>query len=83
MEPQEERTNERKGAPSLGQRTALRMIRDGDDVILVYESEPSKANPAPAALVFESRRECLRLSDYPNEWRRFTPEQLLALRPGH
>jgi hypothetical protein len=79
-----ERAQERKGAPSLGQRTAMRIVKDeGDEVVLVYESEPSKANPAPTALVFESRKESLRLLQYPAEWRRLTPEQLLALRPNH
>ena len=83
MEPLE-RTNERKGAPSLGQRTAMRMIRDErDEVVLVYETEPSKTNPEPSTLVFESRKESLRLAQYPTEWRRLTPEQLLALRPSH
>jgi len=72
------------GTPSLGnQRAAMRMVRDGNDVVLVYELEPSKTNPAPPALVFESRRETSRLSEYPKSWRRLTPEQLLALRPHH
>jgi hypothetical protein len=83
VEPLEE-AKERKGAPSLGQRTAMRMVKDeGDEIVLVYESEPSKTNPAPTALVFESRKESLRLSQYPTDWRRLTPEQLLALRPHH
>jgi len=72
------------GTPSLGnQRCAMRMVRDGNDVVLVYELEPSKANPTPPALVFESRRETSRLVEYPKSWRRLTPEQLLALRPSH
>ena len=83
MEPVE-RSKERSGAPSLGQRTAMRMIKDErDEVVLVYETEPSKTNPAPSALVFESRKECSRLERYPSEWRRLTPTELLALRTGH
>ena len=83
MEPQEGK--ERISAPSLGaQRAAMRMVKDErDGVVLVYELEPSKTNPEPPTLVFESRSECSRLSQYPAEWRRLTPEQLLALRPGH
>jgi hypothetical protein len=83
VEPQEGK--ERSSAHSLGgQRAAMRMVKDETDgVVLVYELEPSKTNPEPPALVFESRRECSRLLQYPAEWRRLTPEQLLALRPGH
>jgi hypothetical protein len=61
----------------------MRIVREGDDVVLVYELEPSKANPAPTALVFESRRKTSSLLKYPAEWRRLTPEQLLALRNEH
>jgi hypothetical protein len=76
---------ERSSAPSLGgQRAAMRMVKDErDGVVLVYELEPSKTNPQPPALVFESRRESLRLSQFPTDWRRLTPEQLLALRNDH
>ena len=89
MEPQEgkERSSAQSlgGAPSLGgQRAAMRMVKDErDDVVLVYELEPSKTNTEPPALVFESRKERSRLSEYPSDWRRLTPEQLLALRPPH
>ena len=83
MEPLE-RSKERSGAPSLGQRTAMRMIKDErDEVVLVYETEPSKTNQSPPTLVFESRRECSRLERFPSEWRRLTPTELLALRTGH
>ena len=72
------------GAASLGnQRAAMRIVKDGNEVVLVYELEPSKTNPTPSALVFESRKETSRLDHYPNSWRRLTPEQLLALRPHH
>ena len=57
----------------------MRVVRDGDEgMILVYESEPA-ANGGPRTLVFESGNGRIRLPDFPQAWRTMDDRELLAL----
>jgi hypothetical protein len=62
-------------------RCAMRLIRDEfDNIVLVYEVEPSTSAPEPRKLVFESRDFCEELLQFPIGWRNLGREALLALR---
>jgi hypothetical protein len=61
----------------------MRLLRDQQGMVLVYELEPSVKDTAPSVLVFESPGRSARLEHYPKEWKDLSNEQLLALREVH
>jgi hypothetical protein len=63
---------------SGSRRCTMRVLKDGNDMVLVYEAEPA-VNAGPRSLVFESSKGRFRLDTYPPEWRRMGDRELLAL----
>jgi hypothetical protein len=55
----------------------MRVIHDGDDVILVYEPEVSLAR---RMLIIESPAERTLIAHYPMDWQRLSDGDLLALK---
>ena len=57
----------------------MRVLKDGDEgMVLVYEAEPA-VNAGPRTLVFESGHGRVRLDRYPPDWRRMADRELLSL----
>lgn len=57
----------------------MRVLKDGDEgMVLVYEAEPA-ANAGPRSLVFESGKGRFRLDQYPPTWRIMSDHELLSL----
>ena len=59
----------------------MRLIRDSQQgMILVYELIGPVTDREPPTLVFEWGKSSVRLTRYPEEWRKLRDEELLALR---
>lgn len=59
----------------------MRMIRDPlHGMVLVYQMEPTPEEHGPPALVMETGQWCVRLDDYPANWRDLKDDELLRLR---
>jgi hypothetical protein len=56
----------------------MRIVRDGGDMVLVYQAEGGDA----PALVFESTGRSVSLVHFPQDWRRLNDAELLSLRVG-
>ena len=57
----------------------MRVLKDGEDgMVLVYEAEPA-INAGPRTLVFESGIARVRLEKYPAGWRGMSDAELLSL----
>ena len=83
MQPQErfDRVTTPSGV-AADRRHAMRLVRDNEDFVLVYEL--SGVQPADArSLVIEwnGGRQNTRLTQYPSNWRQLRDAELLALRP--
>jgi hypothetical protein len=66
------------GRTPAASRCTMRMLRNGTDVILVYQAETGGA----PALVFESTGISVSLPRFPADWRRLSEADLLRLRMG-
>lgn len=59
----------------------MRMIRDPlQGMVLVYQMEPATTDQGPPALIMETGEWCVRLDEYPSNWRELTDDELLKLR---
>ena len=63
---------------SGSRRCTMRVLKDGEGMVLVYEAEPA-ANAGPRSLVFESGKGRFRLDQYPQTWRIMSDHELLSL----
>jgi len=63
-----------------GRRAAMRVIRAGTRMVVVYEQDPIASDAGPRTLVFESSGSVISLTRYPADWRTMTDEAVLALR---
>lgn len=66
-------------ASAGSRRTAMRVVQDGDTVMLVYEVELGLMAEQPPALVFERTGGRRELSAFPQDWRRMSDAQLVGL----
>jgi len=67
-----------------GRRAAMRVIMDRlNGMVVVYEQDAGPEEPGPRTLVFEAQTGTTRLASFPEDWRRMSEEQLLALRYPH
>lgn len=61
-------------------RCAMRMLRTpSQGMVAVYEMDPAAGATEAPSLVFESRSWCLRMNQYPPEWRQLRDDELLKL----
>jgi hypothetical protein len=83
VEPQEITTDREltSGRAPGNRRTTMRVIRKGQGMILIYESEPSATAPGSRALVFESAHGSAKTDVFPLDWRFLADEELLQLQP--
>ncbi len=66
--------------PAAGsRRAAMRVVQDGDSVMLVYEFETGMLAEGPPTLVFERTGARRELTEFPVDWRRMSDAQLVAL----
>jgi hypothetical protein len=61
-----------------GRQAAMRVLRAGARMVIVYEQEPTTPDSA-RTLVFESGDSIVRLAAYPADWRKMRDDELLAL----
>jgi hypothetical protein len=67
-----------------GRRAAMRVLMDRlNGMVVVYEQDATALEAGPRTLVFESQSGTVRLEKFPDEWRRLSDENLLALRIPH
>jgi hypothetical protein len=61
-------------------RTAMKVLhRKSQGMVLVYELEPTVVNAGPRLLVFESVKTVKQLERYPDDWRKLSDDELIAL----
>jgi len=60
-------------------RAAMRVVQDGDSVMLVYEFETGMLAEGPPTLVFERTGARRELTQFPVDWRRMSDSQLVEL----
>lgn len=85
LEPHDSNTARETPAPSRTtvskRRLAMRMIRDPlHGMVLVYQMEASFEDRDLPALVLESSAWCVKLTEYPRNWRELPDDALLQLR---
>jgi len=74
-------TPSRARATVGNRRQAMRMIRDPlQGMVLVYQMEPAPNEAGHSALILETGEWCVRLEDYPANWRELADDELLKLR---
>jgi hypothetical protein len=56
----------------------MRMLRNGSEMVLVYQAEEGEAQ----TLVFEAAGTSVSLERFPADWRRLSDPELLKLRAG-
>ena len=84
MEPRPSQPQSQIQEPSssgIGNRRAtMKMIRDAVlGMVIVYELDPSKNENGPPTLVFETQGTRVRLTTFPDDWRRMDEKELIAL----
>jgi hypothetical protein len=83
VEPQErfDRVTTPSGV-AASRRHAMRLVRDGEDFVLVYElSGHEPADARSLVIEWNGGRQSTRLYEYPSSWRQMRDAELLALRP--
>lgn len=85
MEPHDSNTrretSSRSRTTASKRRLAMRMIRDPlQGMVLVYQMEAAADDHDPPTLVMESGEWCVKLKDYPPNWRELKDDELLKLR---
>lgn len=84
MEPQDRKTGREtppRSRTTQNRRVAMRMIRDPlQGMVLVYQLEPTAQDHRPPALVMETGEWCVKLEDFPANWRELKDDELLKLR---
>ena len=61
-------------------RTAMKVLhRKSQGMVLVYELEPTIVNAGPRLLVFESVKATKQLEKFPDDWRKLSDDDLIAL----
>lgn len=53
--------------------------RKSQGVVLVYELEPMVVNAGPRLLVFESVKSVTQVENFPDDWRRLSDDELIAI----
>ena len=53
--------------------------RKSQGMVLVYELEPTIVNAGPRLLVFESVKATKQLEKFPDDWRKLSDDELIAL----
>ena len=53
--------------------------RKSQGVVLVYELEPMVVNAGPRLLVFESVKSVQQFEHFPDDWRRLSDDDLIAI----
>ena len=53
--------------------------RKSQGVVLVYELEPMVVNAGPRLLVFESVKKVTQVEQFPDDWRRLSDDDLIAI----
>lgn len=78
---QEVRQQQRTTRASVGnRRTAMKVLqRKSQGVVLVYELEPMIVNAGPRLLVFESVKTTRQVEQFPDDWRRLSDDDLIAI----
>src|SRR4051812_20271303 len=66
------------GRAPAASRCAMRVLRNGNETVLVYQPETGDS----PTLVFESTGVSVSLDKFPADWRRLTDPELLRLRKG-
>jgi hypothetical protein len=56
--------------------------RKSQGMVLVYELEPTIVNAGPRLLVFESVKAVKQLERFPDDWRKMSDDELIALSRG-
>ena len=81
MEEHEELDRPRRSTISAAgsRRAAMRVVQDGDSMMLVYEFETGMLAEGPPTLVFERTGARRELTEFPVDWRRMSDTQLVAL----
>jgi hypothetical protein len=69
--------SELKELPAIGARCSIRVIKEGSEVILVYEPEIADAS---RRLIFESASGQIAITKFPVTWRALGEKELLLLR---
>jgi hypothetical protein len=83
VEPQErfDRVTTPSGV-SASRRHAMRLVRDNEDFVLVYELSGSETTDSRSLVIeWNGGRQSARLYQYPSNWRQLRDVELLALRP--
>jgi hypothetical protein len=62
-----------------GRRATMRVVQAGIRMIVIYEQDPGPDDSGPRTLVYESGDSITRLTRFPEDWRRMTDDELLAL----
>lgn len=77
-----ERVTTPTGVPSSARRHAMRLVRDNEDLVLVYElSGMEFSDPRSLVIEWNGGRKSARLYHYPANWRQLRDTDILALRP--
>jgi hypothetical protein len=78
---QEIRRQQSTTRASVGnRRTAMKVLqRKSQGVVLVYELEPMVVNTGPRLLVFESVKSVNQVETFPDDWRRLSDDDLIAI----
>jgi hypothetical protein len=78
---QEVRQQQQTTRASVGnRRTAMKVVqRKSQGVVLVYELEPMVVNAGPRLLVFESVKTTKQVEQFPDDWRRLSDDDLIAI----
>lgn len=81
MEQQGSSSSGRSSRSTTGdRRTAMRLMqRKSQGLVAVYEQDPETPDDSSRKLVFESRVQCTRVSQFPAEWQRLSDDELVAL----
>jgi hypothetical protein len=78
---QEVRQQQSTTRASVGnRRTAMKVLqRKSQGVVLVYELEPMVVGSGPRILCFESIKSLKQVEQFPDDWRRLSDEDLIAI----
>lgn len=78
---QEVRQQQQTTRASVGnRRTAMKVLqRKSQGVVLVYELEPMVVNAGPRLLVFETVKATKQTEEFPDDWRRLSDDDLIAI----
>jgi hypothetical protein len=53
--------------------------RKSQGMVLVYELEPTIVNAGPRLLVFETVKVTKQIEEFPDDWRKLSDDELIAL----